>query len=214
MELQIALTKIIENINKQTLYLAVANIILNEFSLFYESSLKSQDLGSTVNHSASEQKASEQNYDTQIVPVRLTPIATSADSRSQVPQSQDNKTSIIDLSEHMTTELRGLKSVPQSPSPKTYDLFELRQEIMQYTNPLRAKILMFSMLFHSWDRSDQDWSILRSYSIDDLLEQLISSSKGFTELDIRLQSTAKSLPEAEAQLQTASTIMEAIKPFI
>jgi hypothetical protein len=208
-KLQIALTKIIKNINKQTLYLAVAHIILNEFSPLYDSSLKHLE-----RKPASRNEAQEQSDNTQIVPIRSIPMATSVPPRSPVPRSQDYETSIIDLSEQMVTELRGIQATSQPTSSKTYDLFEVRQTIMQYTNPLRAKILMFSVLFHPWDRSGQDWSMLRSYTIDDLVEQLIVSGKCFTELDERLQSTAKSLSEAEAQLQTASTISEAIKPFV
>lgn len=100
---------------------------------------------------------------------------------------------------------------PNSPQ-KTYDLFELRLEIIQYTNPLRVKILLLSLLDdHPWEGSKQDWSMLRSHTLDNLLEQLIDSGKSLVEVATKLYEIAKSQKDSEANLQTASTIIEALK---
>jgi len=150
-DLQIALAKIVENINKQTLYLAVSNIIVNQLSPLYETLAESLDQDSDL-------RGSDRSFDTQIVPLRSAPLPQTA-----LPdRHKDCETSIIDLSEQMVTELKSRNDITPVPPPKTYDIFELRQIIMQYTNPLRAKILLFSVLFHPWDRSGQDWSMLRS----------------------------------------------------
>ena len=46
-----------------------------------------------------------------------------------------------------------------------------QQEIMQYTNPLRAKIMLFYMIYQI-DPYEQHWSIVRTCSLDDLLIKL------------------------------------------
>ena len=109
------------------------------------------------------------------------------------------ETSVIDItSDQMVTELKQVQPTPAPSPPKpTYDIFEIRLEIMQYTNPLRAKILLFSLLFHPWDRSGQDWSTLRSYTLDDLLEQMLQSGRSMAEIEGKLYNMAKSLNDPD-----------------
>ena len=126
------------------------------------------------------------------------------------------ETSVIDVaSEQMITELQQVQPPPPPSPPKpTYDIFEIRMEIMQYTNPLRAKILLFSLLFHPWDRSGQDWSTLRSYTLDDLLEQILQSGRSISEIEGKLYNMAIALHDPDSHLQTASTVVESVKPFL
>jgi hypothetical protein len=128
------------------------------------------------------------------------------------------ETSVIDLAaEQGVTELKQIEAYPVAtsvPERPEYDLFEIRQSIFQYTNPLRAKILLFSVLFHPWDRSGQDWSMLRSYTIDDLVEQLLESGRSLEDIDRKLQNTAKAMNEADLHSQAASTIVETIRPYL
>jgi hypothetical protein len=87
----------------------------------------------------------------------------------------------------------------------------MRMEIFQYTNPLRAKILLFSILFHPWDRSGQDWSTLRSYTIDDLLEQVIQSGKSIKDIESQLYRVSKVQTDVDANLHTASILVQALQ---
>ena len=201
-ELKKAFLELVNNINKKQLYLAIAKIILGQISGLYNN-LEEEDRAS---------QESSDSYSTQIIQVNtaqnygnLQPSAAAA-----------FETSVIDItSEQMVTELKRVEATPPPPpSKKTYDIFEIRLEIMQYTNPLRAKILLFSLLFHPWDRSGQDWSTLRSYSLDNLLEQVIESGRPITDIEAKLYNMAKSLHDPDSQLQAASTIIEAIKPFL
>lgn len=94
-----------------------------------------------------------------------------------------------------------------------YDLFEMRLEIMRYTNPLRAKILIFSTLYQQLDINEKDLAVIRSHELDDLLMNLFYYCQTITEMDARLGSTARCLFEADENYQAASAIVQAMKPF-
>ncbi len=197
-----AFIQLVNNINKKNLYLAIAKVILNQIDGLYDN-LQQKNILSSDNSNS---------YSTQIISIN-----NSNNYQNMQPSPASAfETSVIDItSEQMVTELKQVQATPAPPPSKPkYDIFEIRLEIMQYTNPLRAKILLFSLLFHPWDRSGQDWSTLRSYTLDDLLEQLLQSGRSITEIEAKLYNMAKSLNDSDAHLQTASTVVEAIKPFI
>ncbi|HEY9849241.1 MAG TPA: hypothetical protein V6D28_07265 [Leptolyngbyaceae cyanobacterium] len=99
------------------------------------------------------------------------------------------------------------------PNNPPYDLFEMRLEIMRYTNPLRAKILIFSTLYQQLDINEKDLLIIRAHELDDLLLKLFYFCQTITEMDARLSSTARCLFEADENYQAASAIVQAMKPF-
>lgn len=191
-----AFAKLVENINKKSVYVAISKIILGQLRGLYDNRPAEE---------SNEPETSLAHENTQIIAIRPAqnpePI-----SAVEIP--------VIDI----TSEPRAIALKPEqavnSPTKKPDDLYEVRLEIMQYTNPLRAKILLFSLLFHTWDRSEQDWSMLRSYTLDDLLEQILQSGQPMTDIETKLYQVAQSLNDSENHLQAASTIVEAIKPFI
>ncbi|MGK7955539.1 MAG: hypothetical protein AB4063_09810 [Crocosphaera sp.] len=196
-----AFVKLVNNINKKNLYIAISKVILNQVGGLYDNLQPENNLS----------QDSSSSYSTQIISVNN-------DNYGNLEPSAVSpfETSVIDItSEQMVTELNQVKQAPAPAPPNpSYDIFEIRLEIMQYTNPLRAKILLFSLLFHPWDRSGQDWSTLRSYTLDDLLEQILQSGRSIAEIEGKLYKMAKSLNDPDSHLQTASTVVEAIKPFI
>lgn len=98
--------------------------------------------------------------------------------------------------------------------PPVVDMFELRQAVMRYTNPLRAKILLFSLLHspYQFDRVEQGL-LLKSYELDKLLERALQTYTQFTLLSAELQKTARQLEHPDDYRQTATAILRAIKPF-
>ncbi|MBD2180071.1 hypothetical protein H6S82_09695 [Planktothrix sp. FACHB-1355] len=94
-----------------------------------------------------------------------------------------------------------------------YDRFNVRMEIMKYTNPFRAKVLIFSTLYHQLSFSEQDLVTIRSYEFDDLLFNLYAFCETVRELEARLSSTARCLFEPEENSQAASAIIQTLKPF-
>ncbi|MBW4487787.1 MAG: hypothetical protein KME12_08355 [Trichocoleus desertorum ATA4-8-CV12] len=94
-----------------------------------------------------------------------------------------------------------------------YDLFELRLEIMKYTNPLRAKILLFSVLKHKFSFTTADWSTLKSCGFDDLLQQLLEQCDTLSTLESRLEIIASCLEDSAEYNQAAGAIIQCVKPF-
>jgi hypothetical protein len=92
------------------------------------------------------------------------------------------------------------------------DLFDLRLEIMRYSNPYRVKIVLFSLLCQPFEGQAEHESMLKSYTLDDLLRSMIQSYK-LPELEITLLNTARSLEDSEESLQAARAILGAVKPF-
>ncbi|MGL5033755.1 MAG: hypothetical protein ACRC6M_08140, partial [Microcystaceae cyanobacterium] len=206
-ELKEGFDGIVQNINKATLYIAIANLILKKMADLYEDMSESLEDGQTGSHAA-----------TQIVQIRPANLALRQDA---VPAHQ--ATAIVEFgSQNASNEplMTVLGSVPNPPSqqqpantPKSYNLFEVRSEIMQYANPLRAKILLFSLLFNNWERNE-DWSMLRSYSLDDLVEQVLLSRKSANDVETKLYGQAQSMSDREVYQQTAKTLIKVLKPLL
>jgi hypothetical protein len=106
-------------------------------------------------------------------------------------------------------------STPPAASHKVSDLadlFNLRLEIMRYSNPYRVKIVLFSLLCQPFVSQAEHESMLKSYTLDDLLRSMIQSYK-LPELEIMLLNTARNLEDSEESLQAARAVLGAVKPF-
>lgn len=109
--------------------------------------------------------------------------------------------------------LVGEQNATEQQHKPPYDLFEMRLEIMRYTNPLRAKILVFSTLYQQLDINEKDLAVIRSHELDDLLLNLFYFCQTIIEMDARLSSTARCLFEADENYQASSAIVQAMRPF-
>ena len=56
--------------------------------------------------------------------------------------------------------------------------------------------------------------MLKTYTLNDLLQQLLYSKKTIKQIDSELQVIAKSLPAAEDNLQCVNTIVEILKRIL
>lgn len=209
MDLKKTFNQIVESINKKNIYVAICNVILSQIEMLYDTDVEYEE----------EQEAKEKTkiFETQIIHIDQSQAnSTSSSNEYQPRQNQEFAASIIDINNpgEMFTELNFSPSPPLEQPLKEYDSFEIRLDIMQYTNTLRAKILLFSILFHPWDRSGQDWSTLRSYTLEDLIELLIQSGKTLKEIESHLYSAAKTQTDVDANLQTASVILQAVQHIL
>jgi hypothetical protein len=209
MDLKQSFNQIVESINKKNLYVAICNVILNQIEMLYDTDVEYEE----------EQESKEQTkiFDTQIIHIDKSQVHSTPSSNQYQPnQNQEFATSIVDVNnpEEIFTELNFTPSPALEQPVKEYDPFEVRLDIMQYTNTLRAKILLFSILFHPWDRSGQDWSTLRSYTLEDLIELLIQSGKTLKEIESRLYGAAKTQTDVDANLQTASVLLQAVQHIL
>ncbi len=114
------------------------------------------------------------------------------------------------------------EAIPQEPGPDSSvltppkdrtDLSDLRVEIMQYTNPLRAKLLLFSSLYHPFESNSADWSKIRNQTLGDLLRQLFDHYSTYDSVEVGLQDTARSLDQVEDYEQAAGAIARALRPY-
>lgn len=214
LSLRQTLNQVAENINKKALYLALADIILNQLEPLYD------------NDNDYEEEDNESKI--QILNNQIVHLKTDSDSMAKTAsfyasrsEPGDFAASIIDLNEpQLVIELQfaepaflnnNTSNFPQIPA---YDPFETRLEICQYANPLRAKILIFSLLFHPWDRSGQDWSTLRTYTLEDLLQQLIQSGKSLKDIEIQLYNIAQNQMDTDANVQTVGILVQALKKIL
>jgi hypothetical protein len=184
------LNKIVGTLNRQAVYSYVANIITTELEVLY------QDHGES----------------TAVLGVRPTPSVVSNDSDSEPetgvlnppPKARQNPPK----ESHATTEEQG-KTIEQK---EAYDPFAVKIEIMRYTNPLRAKIVLFSVFYHPFDQSGQDWAILRTCELDELLSELYRQSETIVQVESQLANAVKNMTDQETK-GAAKSIIQALKPF-
>lgn len=91
------------------------------------------------------------------------------------------------------------------------NLFDLRLELMRFTNSMRAKILLFSTLYYPFDPDRDNWLDLRTHGLDGLLRQLFYAYPSFTEVENAIWQMARSLSEPNAYDQSANYILQVIK---
>ena len=91
------------------------------------------------------------------------------------------------------------------------DLFDLRLELMRFTNSMRTKILLFSVLYYPFDPDRDNWHDLRTHRLDGLLHQLFYAYPSFIKAEKSIWKTARSLNEPTAYTQSANYILQAIK---
>ncbi len=214
LSLRQTLKQVAEKINKKALYLALADIILTQLEPLYDTDNDDEE---------EDNESKSQILNTQIVHLKNDSDSAAKTTSFSPSRSEpvDFASSIINLNEPQVgmelplAEPASSNNNPSnSPQITAYDPFEIRLEIFQYANPLRAKILIFSLLFHPWDRSGQDWSTLRSYTLEDLLKQLIQSGKSIQDIEVQLYNIAQTQMDTDANVQTASILVQTLQKIL
>ncbi|NEQ45231.1 MAG: adenylate/guanylate cyclase domain-containing protein [Leptolyngbya sp. SIOISBB] len=93
------------------------------------------------------------------------------------------------------------------------NIYHLRLDIMRYTNPLRAKILLLSTVRSPFTANRQDWLTLKSQSLDDLLHATFEYCQTFSDLESKLTIMCHCVENVGENVQTAGAILQAMKPF-
>jgi hypothetical protein len=96
------------------------------------------------------------------------------------------------------------------PLVQVLDSFDLRLEIMKFTNPLRAKILLFSLANQRFSGSELDWAALKRNSLEALLKKVLATNPA-ADLGQNLLVMARLLPDAEEYEQVVDVLMRALK---
>jgi hypothetical protein len=92
-----------------------------------------------------------------------------------------------------------------------YNQFDLRQNIMKYTNPLRAKIVLSSALGNPFSFQLEDWAILKQQELDNLLWQLFNICPTLEEFEIKLNHSLISLGNQDENIQAAGAILQSVR---
>jgi serine/threonine protein kinase len=103
-----------------------------------------------------------------------------------------------------------ISKIPFDPKIAS-DLFDLRLELMRFTNSMRAKILLFSTLYYPFNADRDNWQDLRTHGLDGLLRQLFYAYPSFPAVENAVWQTARSLTESSAYEQSATYILQVIK---
>lgn len=204
-----ALENIVSTINRQNFYSFIADTIVGELTYLY----KHETVEVTTDSGNEEEetqliKAKNKNRESP-------PVTINQEVETNIETSEDSSDdSGIDLSGSIIAG-----DVPEGqviPWLKLDNLFDLKHEIMQYTNPLRAKIMLFYAMYQI-DISEQHWSIVRTCSLDDLLIRMFQQyGKDIKTIESNLMSVANSSIEGlepDDNAQTVSAIVESVKHF-
>ncbi len=192
-ELYIGFGQVVNSINKATQYVAIAKLVIQQITGLYENSEE------TRQSDTSELLSSQPTLIANPAPASAM-AKQKADQRPS--QSRDNDTgpnTLSPASSHIDPVnpagvVPGADALPSQSVAKyhqsnAYNPFDLRTEIMQYVIPLRAKILLFSVLFQS-DEDDQDWGMIRRYGLDDLVDQFLQSCQNPNDVDSQIKSSS------------------------
>ena len=202
LSLRETLNQVAENLNKKSLYLPLAEIILTQLEPFYDTN--------------NDYKEEDNESKSQIFNDQMVHLNDDCDSSAKTSSFSSSRSKPVDFAsstmELPFAEPAFLNNNPSNyPQISDYDPFEIRLEILRYANPLRAKILIFSLLFYPWDQNSQDWLTLRSYTLEDLLQKLIESRKSIKDIEIQLYNIAHTQMDRDANVQTAGILVQALQ---
>ncbi|NJN76580.1 MAG: hypothetical protein HC796_10845 [Synechococcaceae cyanobacterium RL_1_2] len=182
-QLEVALFTIVKSLNRRPLYAKVARVILKEFALIYREAEQStgilQPLTPPPPNRLNNSRAKDSDF---INKSRDTTIPSASTEKEKQKQLKLAKETVYDYSQSITmdngvvvdaeflgqiehdvfAQLNGPKKshiqevVDVLPPRPPIDSFQVRLGIMRYANPLRAKILLFSLVNHPFDWTEQD----------------------------------------------------------
>jgi hypothetical protein len=99
-------------------------------------------------------------------------------------------------------------AVPEQPIE--YNIFELRQNVMSYANPLRVKTLLLLMLVPT---EFSDPRKIYDYLLDNLLANLISNYSKLPDIETAISEAVVQLPDVEEYGKAATGLIQALVPL-
>jgi hypothetical protein len=94
-----------------------------------------------------------------------------------------------------------------------YDPFSLRQTVMSYTNPLRAKIILLVMLRPDFNFGSQSVAMMREYQLDDLLLEVVKTYPTMPQLEESMTFAVEQLVELEEYGKAANGLLQSLVPL-
>ena len=163
--------------------------------------------------------APTQAFSDRVVPSALeraySPIATQFET--QVPVSNHIDESAYETYYDPEFSAAGQFGEEESPAADwtvpEYDPFVLRQNVMSYTNPLRAQIILLVMLRPDFNFSSQSAATMRDYQLDDLLLEVLKSYPTMPELEESMTYAVEQLVELEEYGKAANGLLQSLVPL-
>ncbi len=94
-----------------------------------------------------------------------------------------------------------------------FSLFDARLDIMRNTNPLSAKILLFTALKNAFHFTEQDWLALKRTDLDGLLREALNRCQSYTDMEELLYHAARTLPTPDEYVHTATRLIKSLRFF-
>ncbi len=136
---------------------------------------------------------------------------------------QDSTDDDVDESAYETyydpnlSEGGGFGNAEPAPEPEyfvpEYDPFSLRQNVMSYTNPLRAKIILSLMLRPDFNFGSQSVATMREYLLDDLLLEVLKAYPTISQLEESMTCAVEQLVELEEYGKAATGLLQSLVPL-
>ncbi|WP_310427641.1 hypothetical protein [Chamaesiphon sp. VAR_48_metabat_135_sub] len=104
------------------------------------------------------------------------------------------------------------ESIPETLVPE-YDPFVLRQNVMSYSNPLRAKIILLVMLRPNFNFSSQSAATMREYLLDELLLEVLKTYPTMPQLEESMTFAVEQLVEIEEYGKAATGLLQSLAPI-
>ena len=202
-KLESALASLVHSLNRKEVYSVLANSIFNELEVLYEQHQMAKTKGQL-------QKKQLSNKETLVTETGFSDIKENQTQKQK--QINYKGTCIVANPELEIQKALAVETFSQSKSLE-YDTFTVRYEVMKYTNPLRAKIILFSLIHHRFDSSIKDWSLLNTCRLDDLLREVINKYPKIEEIEAKMLKVAKKMNSSEEYVQAAGAIFQAVKTY-
>jgi hypothetical protein len=113
----------------------------------------------------------------------------------------------LDYAEYQHEASEDRTTVPE------YDPFVLRQSVMSYANPLRAKIILLLMLKPDFNVSSQSVTMMRDYQLDDLILEVLTNYPTIPLLEESMTYAVEQLVEIEEYGKAASGLLQSLIPI-
>ena len=189
-DLKYRLRHLLHHLNRKAKYTKIVNIIFKAFQPLYSTQTELIPMSTPGLSNASDTDSPETCFGD--LPVGIHPDSTVAFSAKSL-------------------EGQSLGSI--SRVKDRADLFELRLDIIKYCNPLRAKILLHSTLYSPFTGSSQEWSLLRSKTLEDFLREVFNYCSSFQDLESKLSIIVHCLDDTDDNEPVVTAILNAIKPY-
>lgn len=215
--LALLLENLVKTLSKSSEYRLLADRLLAAFQPLYPDSHPESDPLTVPEDASQEQDTSQEQLEetasslnSRMLATKFSTIAEATAALSALLHEQ-NKRSNSGSSGAIVKNAVPATSSKQKPLRMSLDeRFSLRQSIVQACNPLRTKILLFSLL-HEPFQLQQHEGILKEHDLDDLLQMTMQTYRQMAHLEAALSQVVKQLPNSQAYLQSVSALLQAVQ---